>query len=405
MGFREAGIAFDKERRMEELATIVDQSPNLSSIELLRMAAKKGLIDNPNMVAILQHKLKEESTNKALQLQQQGVNLRQDMFGSLQPDPDQQAQQDIQNITDGAQPSIMNNLNPQSDVEIGNAAINLTGAGQGTGLQQPEQLNNIMERLRVDPPIQMQEEPARRQEAIDAGLSGDELDGMLSDLRSGNIGLSDFDDKIARAKTSQAKKMQAERKLEDEKIESARRRLQQNITKVPIYLDGKQVSRIDQNRDPRDYEIGTTQIIPPKKVTVYRREGGYKGGDTGAKESGRTLRKLYGERTKLQTQINNLQAKIDLNPKLLEVEGLDKKSINRQIRNMLDMVDDINDNINNLSQKQPTKNVRKRTLPRSEIIAKLREYGKDDKSIDQYLRLKGFKGLGDAISGSNVRMD
>ncbi len=344
----------------------------------------------------------EQTQLNQLQQQQQGVNVRQDNFGAPQPQPGPQAQQDIQALTGGQEPSVMDSLSPQPGAEMGGAAINLPGAGEGTGLQQPEQLSDIMNRLQVEKPESLQDNPERRQEALDAGISGSELDQTLSDLRSGNMGLSDFDDKISKAQTSQAKKMQSARKLEDEKIENVRRRLQQNIGKVPIYLDGQQIDRIDPNRDPRDYEIGTEQFAPKERVVTHTRGAGY--GNAAAQESGKNLRKFIAERTKIQTQINNLTAKADLDPKVLEAEGLDKTTVNRQIRNMLDMVDDINTNINQITKKKPLKEVRKRTMPRDEMIIKLRDLGKDDRAIDQYLRIKGFKGLGDAISGSNTRL-
>lgn len=326
------------------------------------------------------------------QQQQQGVNARVEQFGQQQQPPEQIAQQDIQNITGGQQPSIMDGLSRQPGAEAGGAALQIPGMGQGNGIQQPESLQNIMQRLQVQRPQEFDDNPERRQEAMNAGMGGPELDQLLSDLKSGNIGLADFDDKIAKTQTAQAKKMAAARKLEDEKTEDARRRLQQNIGKRPIYLDGNQVSKIDPNRDPRDYEIGTHDFAPKERVTRYERGSGY--GNDALKESAKTLRTLYGERTKMQTQINSLRAKSELDPRVLEMEGLNKVNINKEISNMLQMVDGINTDINQLKKQKPMKPTKAREMSDDEIIQKLKAVGKDQAYIDRALM---------AIRGKKIR--
>ena len=384
MGFYDYAVALEQERKQEELANIVEQSPELSAVEILRMAAKSGLVDNPNMAAIIQQKMREEKQQKGLQQQQAGVNVRAEEYGQAQPQPEQQAQQNIQNITGGAKPSLLDSL---SNAKAGFGQSNIQPSFQ---LQPPQQPQDMLSGLQVQPPVEQNVSPLR-QEALDAGISGNELDLLLSDLQSGNLGISDFDEKISKAKTAKAKKMAAERKLKEEKIKDQRERLQKSIGKVPVYLDGQPAKMIDPNRDPFDYQIGTAPI--QKKTTV---EYTGTGRDRYKIDKGKTLRQLYGERSRLQKQKNDLIKARDLNPRMYEVDSVRGSAMQKEMDNINRMLQDIENNINQV-QKSPQikpdkmKDVKYRDVPTKELIRqiKAKRPNATDEQIKAFLKKMG----------------
>lgn len=365
-GFYEASLAIERDRKMEEMARIVDQSPNLSAVEILRLAARSGLVDNPNMSAILKQKIDEEQQQSQLQQQQGAVNRRSDLFGQPTPEPQEQAQEDISQAL-GVQP-------PPS-------LTDKLGGGTYQGIQQrdfalptPEQPINIMSRLQVPEPVPT-DIPDRRREALDAGISGAELDQMLADMKSGTTGVADFDEKITRAQTARTKKKEAVQKAEALRLKDTGERLRKAQEDFVIYdkENGLPAESVDYS-NPDAYVVSQERRKPQTSVHISKQIGGR--GSQGA-QSSKLLNNLIKEKTKLIREQNKLRTKMDLDPKVLEIEGLDKTKVEKQFQQLTQEVRDITDNINNLQNTVP--------ITKAKQDVELKEGKKQPKSRQEYI--------------------
>lgn len=304
-----------------------------------------------------------------LKQQQQGINVRTDEYGQTQQQPQEQVQHDIQNITGGAKPSLLDSLN-SAQANFGQSNVTTP-----LNLKTPQQPNDMLRGLQIQQPFEQDVSPLRQQ-ALDAGMSGNELDLLLSDLKSGNIGIADFDEKIAKTQNAHAKRLAAERKLKEEKIKNQRDVLQKSIGKVPIYLNDEQAKMIDPNIDPFDYKIGTDPI---QKKTTVEYTGTGRGGATQYKiDKGKTLRQLYGERSRLQKQKNDLVKARDLNPRMYEIGSIRGDAMQKEMDNINRMLGDIEGNINQVQKSDQIKpdkmkDVKYRDIPTNELIRKLKE--------------------------------
>lgn len=322
---------------------------------------------------------------------QEGVNLRSDLFGQPQPAPQEQAQDDIGQITGGQPPpSIMDSFSGGGSMGV---------QQQGFALTPPEQPANVLSRLQVQQPIDTTI-PERRKEAMGAGISGAELDQMISDMQSGTIGIADFDNNIAKAQGALVKKKETAQKLEAIRLKEGANRLRQSQKDFVIYNkeSGELSETIDYNR-PDDYVVSQERRKPLASEHISRQVGGKS--SKGA-QSSKLLNNLIDERTKILSQMSRQQQQINLNPKLADADGINKEEAIRLYNSNKDLLRSINKQIGELQGTVETKKANqdveiskppKAKFTKEEYIAKLKERGVDKATIDKFLRSKGLGGL------------
>lgn len=381
------------------LATVMTsaQGKGITPVQLQEIFSEvPGAGARPEAQQVGQQAQQFQQQQAQAQQQQEGVNLRSELFGQPQPGPEQQAQQDIQQISGGQSTSFLDGLKGLPGAEIGGAAVQ---APQGFSLTPPEQPQDMMNRLQVPAPTMTPDMPERRREAMEAGISGSELDMMLSEMRAGNMGTADFDEKIAKAISAKTKKKEAAQKAEAIRIKEAANRLRQAQKDFVIYdrETGQPAESIDYNR-PDDYVVSQERRAPLATRHISEQRGGR--GSTEA-QSSKLLNNLIRQRMNVLKEMNKLRPKIDLDVRTLEAEGLNKSAVNKLYKQNEESLRALDEQINSLQGTVPTTEAKQDIkIPEAPKLEKDYDWWveklsgkKDPKSIDKFLRQKFGRGL------------